>query len=258
MVAQLALAVVGIACLVYGVTVLAVHSGTLFFAVWFVIGAALLAMAGLLHAGVWELVPQMVRRVVAIIAGALLTAVLIGCACSASSFGRQAQPGVDYLVVLGAQVHENGPSTVLRYRLDAALAYLEENLQTRVVVTGGQGANESRPEADVMAEYLMRRGIDGARISRDTTSTTTVENLENAKEFVDPGRDTVAVVTNDFHLFRATGIARRLGYAHVEGIAAASDAWYLPNNVLRESLGIAKDVAAGNLPLPPWAWTIGT
>ena len=65
--------------------------------------------------------------------------------------------------------------------------------------------------------------------------------------FLDAENDRVGIVTNDFHVFRATGIARKAGIRHVFGIAAYSVPWYQPNNMLREGLGILKDYAVGNL-----------
>ena len=54
-------------------------------------------------------------------------------------------------------------------------------------------------------------------------------------------------MTNDFHVLRATRIAAKQGYANAHGIAAPSDAWYVPNNVLREVMGIVKDFLFGNM-----------
>ena len=65
--------------------------------------------------------------------------------------------------------------------------------------------------------------------------------------FIDPANDHVAIVTNDYHLFRGMAIARKQGIAHVSGIAAGATPWYLPNNMARESFGLAKDFVFGNL-----------
>lgn len=67
-----------------------------------------------------------------------------------SSTGKQ---NLDYMIVLGAQVHEDGPSVVLKYRLDAAIDYLNENPDTNCIVSGGQGANEPFPEAKGWNEW---------------------------------------------------------------------------------------------------------
>ena len=43
------------------------------------------------------------------------------------------------MIVLGAQVHADKPSVVLKYRLDEAILYLNENPETVCIVAGGQG-----------------------------------------------------------------------------------------------------------------------
>ncbi|MDD6277033.1 MAG: YdcF family protein [Mycoplasma sp.] len=66
---------------------------------------------------------------------------------------------LDYIIVLGAQVKESGPSVILRYRLDRTVSYLKENDNTLVIVSGGQGANEKATEASVMKEYLVNNAM---------------------------------------------------------------------------------------------------
>lgn len=241
------LAVLGVVCLVYGAAILSLGSGTWFFAVWFALGAALVALAVCAHFGVFGRLPVAVRRtgVGCLAVAGLALAVALGCV--ASGFAEHGKPGLDYIVVLGAQVHEDGPSTVLRHRLDTAYDYLAANESTLCVVSGGQGPNEPWPEAQGMADYLVGRGIDSQRIILEDRSTTTVENLAFSGELMggDPG--SVGVVTNDFHVFRATAIARKLGFDDVCGIAAPSELWAMPNNALRECLGLGKDLLAGNL-----------
>ena len=46
---------------------------------------------------------------------------------------------LDYLIVLGARVKEDGLSKSLKSRLDKAIDYLEENPGTVLVLSGGQG-----------------------------------------------------------------------------------------------------------------------
>lgn len=255
--ASVVLAVLGIACVAYGLAVLSVGSGTWFFAVWLGLGAALLAAAACVRLGAFAHLPPGVRNGALACLGVVGTALLALVAVVAvGGFGAHGRPGLDYVVVLGAQVREDGPSEVLRHRLDTAFDYLAENEETVCVVSGGQGPNEPWTEARGMKEYLVERGIDPSRIVEEGASTSTVENLGNSLALIEglegfgssgaepPG---VGVVTNDFHVFRATGIARKLGMGDVCGIAAPSDAWALPNNLLREALGVCKDLLAGNL-----------
>lgn len=241
------LAIAGIACLAYGISIMMLWSGTGFFAVWLVLGVLLLGGAWAAHAGWWEAAPLALRRAAAGIACAALAVCVVTQGLAISSFGSHGPDDLDYVIVLGAQVRDDGPSIVLQYRLDTAADYLQANPKTRCIVSGGQGFNEPEPEAQVMARYLVDKGIDPTRITIENESTNTMENIQNSMAFIDPDVDQVGIVTNNFHVFRGTAIARKQGIAHVFGIAAPSSPWYLPNNLLRETFGIAKDFIKGNL-----------
>ncbi len=248
------LAALGALCAFYGLTVLATGSGTAFFAVWLALAAVLFGLAAATRLGLWGRLPKAALVGGGAVLGALLVLFVAVECLVATGFAQKGEPGLDYLVVLGAQVREDGPSTVLRYRLDAAYGYLAANEGTVCVVSGGQGPNEPWTEAQGMADYLVERGIDPARIVQEGASTSTVENLANSMGLMAAesggaglGDLRVGIVTNDFHVFRAVGIARHLGLEGACGIAAPSDPWYLPNNLLREFLGVAKDFLAGNL-----------
>ena len=246
---SLVLLVLGLALIAYGVTILLVFSGTLFFAVWFAMGAVLLVWSRAIATGTWESLPSPVRMVSCCIVtlGVAFVAVL-GMAIMRDA--RQEPPaGLDYIIVLGAQVREDGPSVVLRYRLDAAYDYMVENPDTLCVVSGGQGPNEPFPEADGMADYLVARGIDESRIIRESRSETTVENVAFSRELIGDDSASIGIVTNDFHVFRAVRIAMAQGLEHTYGVPGGSVAWYLPNNVFRECLGVVKDILAGNMTL---------
>jgi vancomycin permeability regulator SanA len=63
----------------------------------------------------------------------------------------------DALIVLGAQVQPSGePSVQLAWRLEAALEVFNQN-PVPIVVSGGQGGNEPRPEGDVMRDWLTEK-----------------------------------------------------------------------------------------------------
>ena len=243
----IALAMLGIICVLYGLFIMALGSGTWFFAFWYALGAILLVVALSVHHGWWESLSTTAQRVIGVAAAVLLGGFLVTQAFILSGFNDHGEDGLDCLIVLGAQVRDGGPSPVLTYRLETACDYLAENPETRCIVSGGQGQNEPAAEADVMAAYLIERGIDPDRIIIENRSSNTKENVEFSAALLDPARDRVGVVTNDFHVFRGTALARKAGYAHVTGIAAPSNLDILPNNLVRESLSLAKDFLAGNL-----------
>lgn len=241
------LATVGMVCVLYGVAVMAVGSGTWFFAFWFVVGVVLLAFAGALRVGWWDTLSLAGRRTVVVLACAALVVYAGTLGLQAKDFNDRGEPSLDFIIVPGAQIRGDQPSAVLKLRLDSAYDYLVANEGTTCIVSGGQGPNEEMPEADAMASYLAARGIDPARIVIENASANTMENIENSMAFFDPATARVGIVTNNFHVFRSVAHAHKAGVVNVCGIAAPSNPFYLPNNMTRESLSIIKNFALGKI-----------
>lgn len=238
--------ILGIISILYGGLVLQIGSGTKFWLVWEIIGLFFIAWAWLLHIDFFA--SHKVLKVIfhaVVITGIVVLVIL--CGLIAGKFTSKGEKNLDYIIVLGAQIREDGPSTVLRYRLDEAIEYLNENPDTICIVSGGQGPNEPYPEADGMAKYLIEKGIDSKRIILEGESQTTVENIRNSEEFMDEDYNGVGIITNNFHMFRALRIAEVQGLENVYGIAAKSNTLYLPNNVLRECGGILKNWLLKNI-----------
>lgn len=243
----IALTAIGIACIVYGLSIMMAASGSWFFVFWYVVGALLLAAGWLVRSGAWSAIPPVGRWAAIAVAVVLAIAFAVSQVVIASDFDDRGEPDLDCIVVLGAQVRQNGLSVALRSRLDTAYDYLMENERTICIVSGGKGANEPIAEADAMGNYLESRGIDPKRIIREDRSINTVQNIENSMQLYDLEKTRVGIVSNSYHLFRALAIARKHGIAHVCGISAGATPWYLPNNAAREAFGIAKDFLEGNL-----------
>jgi uncharacterized SAM-binding protein YcdF (DUF218 family) len=132
----------------------------------------------------------------------------------------------DCLLVLGAHVYDDGPSAALRARLDVAYDFLNAHPDAFAILCGGQGWNESRPEAVVMEEYLVARGIAAERLRIEDDSNNTIQNIANAKDLFLTGNETTAVVTNEFHLCRAKKLMTRAGLDPY-GIPAPTPHWYV-------------------------------
>lgn len=160
---------------------------------------------------------------------------------------QKVDPGMDYLIVLGAQVRGSRITKTLKYRLDTAVSYLLENPETVVIVSGGQGVGEDISEAEAMKRYLVDQGINEDKIRMEDKSTNTNENIRFSKNLIEDENAKVAIVTNGFHVFRAVGIARKQGYDKVQSLSAPSDAKLLINYYVREVLGVIKDKLVGNL-----------
>lgn len=160
-----------------------------------------------------------------------------------------ASPGddVEYLVVLGAQVRGTRVTKSLARRLDVAYSYAQKHENVMVIVSGGQGNGEDISEAEAMKKYLIKEGLDEKRILMENKSTTTKENLMFSDEMADLKDKKVAVVTNNFHVYRAMKLAEKLGYENVEGLAGKSDKILFINYMVRESFAILKEYAVGNI-----------
>ncbi len=160
--------------------------------------------------------------------GALLIAVLWN-----SRDNIRGEPSI--MVILGCQVKEQGPSILLRDRLDTALAYLQEHPGMTVVVSGGQGLDEPTSEAQAMRDYLVEQGIDDGQILLEDQSYSTLENLTLTKKLLeDEGYDVtgdILVVSNGFHLTRV-----RLLWGRVFGSAERLSTLAAPSSHLPSRL----------------------
>ena len=229
-------------CILYGVLVARPGSGTLFFACWIVLGCLFLVIGVTgFPFRIWPKLPRLLRYILISGMGGCGLLFLVVEGCILSRFHSQSRQPLNYLIVLGAQVRENGPSIVLRQRLDQAVEYLKENLGTQCIVSGGKGKNEPFSEAEGMKNYLLEKGISKSRILMEDQSENTTQNIEYCRRLVDLEGKKVGIVTNNFHLFRALHIAKKQGLTKVEGIAAASSLFFLPNNMVREFFGVIKD-----------------
>ena len=131
---------------------------------------------------------------------------------------------VDVVIILGAGLRNSVPGLMLASRLDEAVIYLETRDDIPVIVTGGLGRGESITEAEAMSRYLIARGINESRIWKEEKSTSTRENLIFALDMInEKGLDaqiiTVAIISNEFHLYRAKLTAEKIGMNAI-GVAA--------------------------------------
>jgi uncharacterized SAM-binding protein YcdF (DUF218 family) len=214
----------------------------------FTIGTAMTALLGLglLAWAVWF---RRVGRVVAAIAGAVL-AVFVGIALFLAGFGNLPTTTYDEdaVIVLGAAVHGDELSNTLIGRLDAALAYHSQNPHALIVVTGGQGAQENVAEGVAMASYLWDHGVSAEQVIVESRATSTEENFAFSKALLDTlfsGDYRVAVISDEFHLYRASRLATAAGLK-ATWLGRATPWYFWPANYLREDLMVIKLWATGS------------
>ncbi len=243
------LLLLGVLCLIYFLCIaFFTGHGTNFYFIWLFLGIGAIILSVIIKKGIWEEhFPLWFKRIFITLSFAAGILFVIVEDCILSGFSQKGPQKLDYLVVLGAQMKVSGPSKALQYRLDEAIRYLEENQNTKVIVSGGQGADEPVSEAQGMYDYLVEKGIEASRIIKEDQSKNTFQNLNFSAEFLDKENDSVGVVSNNFHIFRALKIARKAGYQNVYGISARGEPFLQLNNMMREFFGVMKDFLFGNM-----------
>ena len=161
----------------------------------------------------------------------------------------KARPACDYVVVLGAGVRGTVPSLSLQERINAAYDYLTANPETIAVLSGGQGPGEEITEAACMYRELTGMGIDGSRLLTETASYSTMENLQFSLKILEETLGTrpeqIAIISSEYHLFRAGLFANRLG---LESFGIPAKTTWIPlriNYTLREIVAVWKYLVLG-------------
>lgn len=193
-----------------------------------------------------------------------------------SRIPQVAESGLEYVIVLGASVKEDGPGKTLRLRLDKAAEYVLQNPETTLILSGGRSENDEVVEAVAMRKYLLEKGVPDDRMVLEVQSLSTVENIAYSRILIEEMRrqrkqenhqddrtlpaylpfvlgvesrstHQVGILTSNFHLFRALQIAKKQGMEDVCGIASPSDRVLFFHLCFRDGLAILKERLAGNL-----------
>lgn len=160
-----------------------------------------------------------------------------------------ADPGNQYVILLGAGVNGSTPSRSLRERMNGAIAYLNQYPDAVCIVSGGQGSGEDITEAQCMATYLVEHGIDPTRIWQEPCATNTRENLELSLELIEKKTgqvpQSVTVITSEYHLLRAKRYGEACG-VQTKGYAAKTEQLaYRVVALLREIPAVWKQLLGG-------------
>ena len=179
-----------------------------------------------------------------------VTAVLVLglCVCAVTealiikaSFGDPGEQ-VDYVVVLGAKVRDDGPSVSLWDRIYAARDYLEAHPHTVAVLSGGKGKDEPMSEAQCMFTELLALGIEPGRLWQEDKAESTWENIRFSLDLIQKetgARPTkIGVLSSEYHLFRASLFAKKNQVEFVGIPARTSRLSQRINHFMREVAGV--------------------
>ncbi len=166
----------------------------------------------------------------------------------------------DYVIIHGAGLlHGKEVSPLLRSRIDKAIrVYRKDPTPPVLVPSGGKGGDETVSEARAIADYLLSQGIPPEKILLEDRSTTTMENLELSAKLIQarPGRHFTALVTSNYHVYRALSYTQELGFP-CTGIGSHTAFYYWPSALIREFAAIVWEKRNRRRFLLGWALLMG-
>lgn len=144
-------------------------------------------------------------------------------------------PCADCIVVLGAGVRDDGsPSPMLADRLDYGIALYKSGAADYLLMSGDHG-QVGYDEVNVMKQYAIDAGVPSEAIFMDHAGFSTYESMYRAKEIFK--LESVIVVTQEYHLYRALYIADQLG---IKAHGVASD----PRRYVGETVRTVREILA--------------
>lgn len=194
---------------------------------------------------VGRLFPKFAKIITIVFSLALLCGIALFCFTEyhilQAAVGNENEP-VDYVVVLGAKVRDNGPSVSLWDRIYAANEYLQEHPQTIAIVSGGKGEDEPITEAQAMHDELVKLGIEESRILMEDKATSTDENMRFSLDLIEAKTgsrpEKLGILSSEYHLYRSSLMAKKLGIGFVGVPAKTSRLSQLVNHAMREVAGV--------------------
>src|SRR3954469_11051185 len=117
-------------------------------------------------------------------------------------------PAAPVALVFGAGLTRSEPSPLLAERLDTAIALYRQGKVKRILVSG-DNSDRYHDETEAMRRYAVDQGIPPADVLQDDWGLSTYDSCVRAREVFH--LDQVLLVTQRFHLPRATFIANSVG-----------------------------------------------
>lgn len=146
---------------------------------------------------------------------------------------------VDCILVLGCSVLPDGtPSDMLGDRLNRGIQLFEAGAADRLLMSGDHRKGEY-DEVNHMKRFAVDQGVPSSQVFMDYAGFSTYESMYRAKEVFQV--DTMVVVTQEYHLYRALYDARAMG---ITAYGVAADQGEYPgqrDREIRELLARAKD-----------------
>jgi vancomycin permeability regulator SanA len=186
---------------------------------------------------------RLVKITAAFLAVMMLTIVCINCLVILKTRDRiilvedAALLDADYILTLGCGLRPDGsPSDMLADRVTVAtdVYVLSEDA---TLLMSGDNSGDHYNEVGAMREFAIKLGADGEDILSDDEGFSTYESVFRAKnEF---GAESLVIVTQGYHLYRALYIAKRMG---IDAYGVSADLREYRGQTLRDLREVAARV----------------
>lgn len=145
-------------------------------------------------------------------------------------------PQLDYLVVLGAGLDGDQVTPLLASRIDKAIQIYHKQASVQLIMSGGQGDDELIAEGLAMANYALAKGLPSEAVIIEDQAVNTEENIAFSQQLMTKEKAKFAVVSSNYHVFRALLLAREQGLKCI-GFGAKTKWYFAINAFIREFIG---------------------
>ncbi len=148
----------------------------------------------------------------------------------------------DCIIVLGCLVRSDGsPSNMLEDRLNRGIELYRLGAAPKLLMSGDHGRTDYN-EVETMKQWAIDAGVPSSDVFMDHAGFSTYDSMYRAGAVFEA--DKVIIVSQEYHLYRALYIAKRLGL-DAYGVAADGENYAGQTyRELREMLARVKDFAA--------------
>lgn len=187
----------------------------------------------------------------------LLLTVWVGADFAYVSIGAETDYATraDAIIVLGCRIHgeaQDGLSFCIRSRADHAADLYKRGLAPYIIATGG-ATEDGQTESSVLSFVLRQEGVPQSAIVEESQAHNTIQNLTYSKAIMQArGWETAILVTEPFHVNRASLIARDVGLSVYPSPALDTPNWTQP---LVRVYNLSKDTLS--LMLYQMKWLVG-
>lgn len=119
------------------------------------------------------------------------------------------------ILILGERLKNNAPGRNYITRLERAYTIFSSYKTDCIFIVGGVTGKATISESASGKAYLLRKQIPESILYIEDESQHTLENLKNVRDMLTESQiDSVGIITNRFHLARASVLATGLGINH--------------------------------------------